>query len=72
MGRLLAHELYHMLANKRGHAESGVGKASFSASDVLGERFTLSVRRWPELTAGLRRARYTDAAGIEEADASGR
>ena len=40
MGRVLAHELYHMLANQRGHAGSGVAKASFSASDVLGERFT--------------------------------
>ncbi len=40
MGRVLAHELYHMLANQRGHAGSGVAKASFSANDVLGERFT--------------------------------
>jgi hypothetical protein len=40
MGRLLAHELYHTLSNKRGHSESGVGKATFSANDVLAERFT--------------------------------
>jgi hypothetical protein len=40
MGRLLAHELYHMLANQREHVGSGVGKPSFSAKDVLGERFT--------------------------------
>ena len=40
MGRLLAHELYHMLVNKRGHGASGIGKASFSAADVLAESFT--------------------------------
>jgi hypothetical protein len=39
MGRLLAHELYHMLANQREHVGSGVGKPSFSAKDVLGESF---------------------------------
>jgi len=40
MGRVLAHELYHMLANEREHVGSGVGKPSFSAKDVLGESFT--------------------------------
>lgn len=40
MGRVLAHELYHMLANQREHVGSGVGKPSFSAKDVLGESFT--------------------------------
>jgi hypothetical protein len=40
MGRLLAHELYHLLANTRGHAGSGVGKSAFSARDLLGEHFT--------------------------------
>lgn len=39
MGRVLAHELYHMLANEREHVGSGVGKPSFSAKDVLGETF---------------------------------
>jgi len=40
MGRVLAHELYHMLANEREHVGSGVGKPSFSAKDVLNESFT--------------------------------
>ena len=39
MGRLLAHELYHLLANTREHAGSGVGKSAFSARDLLGEHF---------------------------------
>lgn len=39
MARVLAHELYHVLANTREHATSGVGKPQFTASDLLGERF---------------------------------
>jgi hypothetical protein len=39
MGRLVAHELLHVLTNTRGHDDSGVGKLSFSAKDVLSERF---------------------------------
>ena len=39
MARVLAHELYHVLANTREHANSGVGKPQFTASDLLGERF---------------------------------
>ena len=39
MARVLAHELYHVLANTREHANTGVGKPQFTASDLLGERF---------------------------------
>jgi hypothetical protein len=44
LGRVMAHELYHLLSNNLGHAVSGVGKASFGASDVLAERFTFEQR----------------------------
>ena len=65
MGRLLAHELYHMLVNKRGHAESGVGKASFSAADVLGERFTFEHSALAEFRTASASA---EPAGTEEED----
>ncbi|HEY4361221.1 MAG TPA: hypothetical protein VGN17_09640 [Bryobacteraceae bacterium] len=39
MGRLVAHEFLHVLANSREHDHAGVGKPSFSARDVLSERF---------------------------------
>ena len=39
MARVLAHELYHVLANTRDHARAGVGKPQFTASDLLAERF---------------------------------
>lgn len=41
MGRVLAHELYHILANERQHDSAGVAKSSFSARDVLSNSFTL-------------------------------
>jgi len=39
MGRLLAHELYHVLAQTRDHAENGVGKPCFTAADLVSDRF---------------------------------
>lgn len=42
MGRILAHELYHILADTHGHDESGASKASFSARDVLSAHFDFS------------------------------
>jgi hypothetical protein len=39
MGRLLAHELYHVLTRTRDHDSSGVGKPTFTAKDVLADRF---------------------------------
>jgi len=39
IGRLVAHELYHILANQRHHAESGIAKSAFSARDLLAEQF---------------------------------
>jgi hypothetical protein len=62
MGRLLAHELYHMLVNKRGHETSGIGKASFSAKDVLGESFTFEESTLAEF-------RDTEPAATEDEEA---
>ncbi len=39
MGRLIAHELYHILSNEREHADSGVAKSAFSAQDLVAEHF---------------------------------
>ena len=39
MGRLLAHELYHVLAQTRDHATAGVGKPCFTAHDLVSDRF---------------------------------
>jgi hypothetical protein len=39
MARLVAHELYHILGNTREHGREGIGKAGFTAKDLLSERF---------------------------------
>jgi hypothetical protein len=39
MARLVAHELYHVLANSRDHCREGIAKAGFTVKDLLSERF---------------------------------
>ncbi len=39
MARLLAHELYHILANTRDHEREGIAKSHFTFTDLLTERF---------------------------------
>jgi hypothetical protein len=39
MGRLVAHELFHVLVGTRGHDGAGIAKRSFSARDILAEHF---------------------------------
>ena len=41
LARLLAHELYHVLANTAGHAASGIAKASITSEDLLSEHLEL-------------------------------
>lgn len=51
MGRLIAHELYHVLAQTRDHASSGIGKPCFTAADLVSDRFEFE----PVTLARLRR-----------------
>ncbi len=67
MGRLLAHELYHMLANQREHVGSGVGKPSFSAQDVLGESFAFEESALARFR-GSGSSVATEQTGTEEED----
>jgi hypothetical protein len=69
MGRVLAHELYHMLANQREHVGSGVGKPSFSATDVLGESFAFEESALARFR-GPASSPFPDPAGAEEEDSS--
>jgi len=39
VARVLAHELYHFLANTKGHASGGLAKAAYSVEELLGETF---------------------------------
>ena len=59
MGRLIAHELYHMLTHARGHDAGGVAKPYFSAHDLLAERFEFEA-------STLARFQEPAAAGVTE------
>lgn len=40
LGRILAHELYHILSGETGHEHEGIAKSHFSAKDLLSGRFS--------------------------------
>jgi len=42
MGRLVAHELYHVLSHTTDHAAEGVSKPCFTVSDLTAERFAFA------------------------------
>ncbi len=42
MGRVLAHELYHMLAQSKGHAKNGVARESLSARQLISDKLDFS------------------------------
>jgi hypothetical protein len=44
LGRILAHELYHIFANTQRHGHSGVAKDTYSVSDLLAPEFELDER----------------------------
>ena len=39
VARVLAHEMFHMVARSKSHAHSGVSKACFGAADLIAENF---------------------------------
>jgi hypothetical protein len=39
IGRLIAHEIYHMLMQTREHTRNGISKPCFSAADLTANRF---------------------------------
>jgi hypothetical protein len=52
LGRILAHELYHIFANTQRHASSGVAKEAYSVSDLMGDDFQLEQREFELLHQG--------------------
>lgn len=42
LGRVVAHELYHMLANTKKHGKSGIAKDALSAQQLVSERLDFS------------------------------
>jgi hypothetical protein len=44
MGRVLAHELFHVFGNTEKHGHEGVPKTSYSSRDLVDERFEFSAK----------------------------
>ena len=44
LGRVLAHELYHIFANTTSHSSCGVGKAKFTVQDLVSPEFLFEGR----------------------------
>jgi len=44
IGRVVAHELYHIFANTTRHGSSGVGKSKYTVQDLLSARFQFEAR----------------------------
>lgn len=61
MGRLVAHELYHILTKGRDHDGGGIGKSRFSAQDVLSEHFVFD-------TPALAKLREPVSGGVDSVD----
>jgi hypothetical protein len=59
MARVLAHELYHVLAQTRDHAAEGIGKPCFTAADLVSARFEF------EWTSLMRLRTVTPASGAD-------
>lgn len=70
VGRLVAHELYHYLAQTTEHGNLGVSRACVRAADLMAERFDFE----PPAVAQLRPAPAPVAGVLEEAadDSAGR
>lgn len=63
MGRVVAHELYHILSNEPGHDEDGVAKPSFTTRDILADQFNFN-----HATVAKFQARPAPAASFDPSD----
>ena len=67
LARVIAHEIYHIVAGTTDHHETGVAKAAFSARDLTGARFEFdnsSISRMrPSVVAGASESDTSDTAG---------
>lgn len=67
LGRILAHEIYHILAQTRDHDETGVAKSHFNAREILAEDFSFNEPALALLR--LRSAPLDTAPPIDQTDA---
>ncbi len=66
LGRVVAHELYHVLANSIAHQRSGVSKPCFRPADLLAESFHFDEESVARMQPS--HARVTEVAELVEGD----
>jgi cytochrome c551/c552 len=57
IGRVLAHELFHVFAGTARHGSGGVAEPAFTEQDLMSDRFQLETREFRILRAHLKEAR---------------
>ncbi len=57
MGRVLAHELFHVFTGSGHHGSDGVSKPVFSERELLADRFQIEASEFRLLRASLKQAR---------------
>ncbi|MGA2041668.1 MAG: hypothetical protein ABSH42_20495 [Bryobacteraceae bacterium] len=60
VGRVMAHELYHIFTRSPHHSPDGVGKAAYAVRDLLVARFVFDSSESEELRAGQPRVEAAD------------
>ncbi len=63
VGRVLAHELYHIFANTQHHGAHGVGKAAYTAKELLSKVFHFEQGEFQALRTGKAKAVLAGSAG---------
>ena len=64
LGRVLAHELYHIFANTTRHGSCGVGKSKFTVEELLSPEFQLAERESSALQRANLYATFAWASGV--------
>jgi hypothetical protein len=70
VARLMAHELYHVIAQTHDHARSGVAEPAFTVAELLSDHFEFTESTLGELHASPDVAEYSGR--IDSEDASGK
>jgi len=61
VGRVLAHELFHVFVRSAAHGARGVAEPAFTQAELLGNEFQLATREFRLLRAGLKQARVQNS-----------
>jgi hypothetical protein len=65
VGRVLAHEIYHIFANTVRHGSAGVGKAAYTVRELLCDCFQFEERESQALRTSKARAALWNGSGIQ-------